>query len=83
MRHWYDTGMTEILSQIVIYTRPDCSYSDALKDELDADKINYSEIDLSVHPEKIDEAIELAGGERITPVLRDGDVVTIGFRGLG
>lgn len=68
---------------IVLYTHPDCNYSDALKDELDELGITYEEIDLSRNPEHWTVVEELAGGERITPVMVTGDVVEVGFHGVG
>ena len=70
-------------TQPVVYTHPDCSYSDELKEELDAAGTAYQEIDLSVRPEEIPKVLELTDGERITPVMVVGDEVTIGHNGLG
>ncbi len=67
----------------IVYTQPDCSYSDDLKEELDGAGTAYQEIDLSVHPEEIPKVLELTDGERITPVMVAGDEVTIGHNGLG
>jgi glutaredoxin len=72
-----------IASAVVVYTHPDCSYSYALMEELDAGGVLYTEIDVTKHPEKIDDVLKLTKGERITPVMVEGDVVTIGFRGVG
>lgn len=68
---------------IVLYTHPDCTYSDALKDELDGLDITYQEIDLSREPDKWAAVEELTDGERITPVMVTGDVVEVGFHGVG
>ncbi|MCH8309924.1 MAG: glutaredoxin family protein [Chloroflexi bacterium] len=68
---------------IVLYTHPDCNYSDALKDELDELGITYEEIDLSLRPDEWATVEKLAGGERITPVMVTGDVVEVGFHGVG
>ena len=76
------SGMSTETS-LIVYTRPECSYSEALKEELDADGVVYSEIDLSVHPERLPEVLELTGGERITPVMVEDGVVVVGFRGVG
>ena len=73
----------ETQSAITVYTRPDCTYSDALIEELDGKGINYIAVDLLREPEKIPELTKLTGGERITPVMVDGSVVTVGFRGAG
>ena len=75
--------MTTTESTLIVYTRPDCSYSDALKDELDTDGVAYVEVDLAAHPEREPEVMELTGGERITPVMVEGSVVTVGYRGVG
>ena len=68
---------------ITLYTHPDCSYSDALKSELDDLVVGYVEIDLSVVPDKWATVEELTGGERITPVMVTGDIVEVGFHGVG
>ena len=68
---------------LTVYTRPDCSYSDALKWDLDADGVEYTEIDLSVHPEHVPDVERLTGGERITPVMVEGDFVAVGYKGIG
>ncbi|PZC45848.1 MAG: Glutaredoxin [Chloroflexi bacterium] len=70
-------------SPTVLYTRPDCSYSDALKYDLERDGVTFDEIDLSIYPEKITELEGLTGGERITPVLVVNGEVTVGYHGIG
>ena len=69
--------------KVVLYTHPDCSFSAALKEELDESGVQYEEIDLALHPEKWEELEKLTGGERITPVLVEGEEVTVGFHGVG
>jgi len=68
---------------IVVYSHPDCNYSDALKDELNELGITFEEIDLSREPDKWAIVEELSGGERITPVMVTGDVVEVGFQYAG
>ena len=72
--------MTE---ELVVYSHPECSYSDALKDELNSQGTEYQEIDLALHPEAWVELEKLTGGERITPVSVQGDVVLVGYHGVG
>lgn len=68
----------------VLYTRADCSYSGALKHDLDRAGISYEEVDLLENPEAIPVVEGLTGGERITPVLLEPDgQVTVGYYGLG
>ena len=67
---------------IVIYTHPDCSYSSAAKDEFLRNGIPFKEIDLSINPEAWQEVERLTGGERTTPVIVEGELVTVGFHGI-
>jgi glutaredoxin len=68
---------------LVVYTRPDCSYSDALLHDLDKDGVEYKQIDLSMFPELVSEVERLTGGERVTPVMVEGDLVLVGYHGIG
>jgi glutaredoxin len=66
-----------------VYTHPDCDYSNALKAELAELGVEYEEIDLAKRPEEWDTLAGLTDGERITPVSVEGDLVTVGFKGIG
>ena len=68
---------------IVIYTHPDCGYSSAAKDEFLQNDISFREIDLSTTPEAWQEVERLTGGERITPVIVEDNLVIVGFHGSG
>ena len=67
----------------MLYTHPACSYSDALRHELVSDGVVFTEIDIAKQPEMVSEVLKLTGGERITPVMVEGEVVTVGYRGVG
>ncbi len=67
----------------ILLTHPDCSYSDIFRSELDEDNIEYTEIDLSKHPEKWKDLLKITDGERITPVYFEDGKVTIGYEGVG
>lgn len=68
---------------VVIYTHPDCGYSASAKNELLQFDIPFREVDLSETPEAWQEVERLTGGQRITPVMVEGELVTVGFHGLG
>ena len=68
---------------IVLYTHPDCSYSDALKEELTDLARDFEKINLALNPEVWKKVEDLTGGERITPVMVTGDNVEVGFHGVG
>ena len=75
--------MVGVRSKLIVYTHPECSYSDALKEELDGAGAAYEEIDLAQNPDEWTRLEELTGGERITPVTVEGELVTVGFHGVG
>ena len=68
---------------ITLYTHPDCTYSDALKDELEDLAVDYEEINLALQPEMWEKVEKLTGGERITPGMVTSDNVEVGFHGVG
>ena len=68
---------------LLVYTHPDCEYTDALKRELDTAGTVYDEVNLALRPEAWAQVKELTGGERITPVSVEGEFVTVGFGGIG
>ena len=67
----------------ILYTHPDCTYSNALRDELDSGGVQYEEIDLALHPGSWAQLEKLTGGERITPVMVEGTSISVGFHGVG
>ena len=69
------------MSNTLIYTHPDCAYSSAAKMDYRKRKIDYTEIDLSKKADQIPALLELTNGERITPVIVEDGVVTVGFKG--
>lgn len=70
-------------SKAIVYTTEGCGYTDMLVARLRADKVEYEEVNLSLHPDRWVEVLPLTGGERITPVMVEGEKVTIGFNGFG
>ncbi len=69
------------MSNTLIYTHPDCAYSSAAKMDYRKQKIDYTEINLSKNPDQIPALLELTNGERVTPVIVEDGVITIGFKG--
>ena len=64
----------------IIYTHPDCAFSSAVKMDYRKRKVEYTEIDLSKQADQVPSLLELTGGERVTPVIVENGVVTIGFK---
>ena len=69
------------MSNTLIYTHPDCAYSSAAKMDYRKRKVDYTEIDLSKKADQIPALLELTNGDRVTPVIVEDGIVTIGFKG--
>ena len=65
----------------LIYTHPDCAFSAAAKMDFRQRKVEYVEIDVSIEADKIPDLLALSNGERITPVIVEGGVISLGFKG--
>lgn len=74
--------MTQTAS-VLVYTRKDCSYSDAAMSDLKDNGTPYKEIDIDDVPGALEEMLRLSNGERITPVMLVNGEVVIGYHGLG
>ena len=68
---------------VTIYTHPDCHYSRMAVEDYRKLGIPFRQVDLSRHPEAWQEVERLTGGQRITPVIVEGDLVTVGYGGAG
>ena len=69
------------MAETLIYTHPDCAYSSAAKMDYRKRKVQYTEIDLSKQADQIPSLLALTDGDRVTPVIVEDGVVTIGFKG--
>ena len=78
---WYDAEAMVSQAELIVYTRPDCTYSDALLHDLKKDGVEYREIDLEEHPELVEELEQLTGGERVTPVMVEENSSSWGIMG--
>lgn len=67
----------------ILYSHPECDFSNMLKEELDEEGVEYTEIDMSLHEDKWPEVEKLTGGDRTTPVLVRNGEVEVGFHGIG
>lgn len=75
--------MAQQTQTIVIYTHPDCDASAQAKADFLKDDIPFREIDVTTVPGAVEELERLTGGEHITPVILDGDMVIVGYGGIG
>ena len=63
---------------VTVYSLPNCSQCMATKRHMDRKGIEYSEVDLSQHPDKIKEFIEL--GHSTAPIVTAGEKIWSGYR---
>ncbi|MDD3731313.1 MAG: glutaredoxin family protein [candidate division Zixibacteria bacterium] len=69
------------MPDVIIYTKTGCPYCSAAKKDLSDRGISFKEINVTDQPGYIPEVLKLTGGERIVPVIVQGDRVTKGFGG--
>jgi mycoredoxin len=67
---------------VEIFSKPTCPYTRGLKRKLDHDGITYVEHNVQSDPGKLKLMLELNGGQRNVPTLRQGDQITVGFHGM-
>ena len=71
------------MTKRLVYSTIDCGYSTELMEELDIAGIDYEKINLSLYPTRWDEVTIHTDGQKISPVMIEGENVTIGYNGLG
>ncbi len=69
------------MPQVTIYTKEGCPYCTAAKKHYTDEGIAFNEIDVNAQAGAKDKVLELTKGERIVPVIVEGDEVKIGFGG--
>ena len=67
--------------EVIIYTKPGCPYCAAAKEHYDKQDMAFKEIDVYAVKGARDEAIRLAGGKAIVPIIVENGQVRIGFGG--
>ena len=66
---------------VEIFSKPTCPYTRGLKRKLEHDGAAYVEYDVQSDPAKLRLMLELNGGQRNVPTIRQGGQVTVGFHG--
>jgi glutaredoxin len=69
------------MSDVTIYTKEGCPYCAAAKKHYTEAGASFEEIDIHNTPGAMDKVLELSKGERIVPVIVDGEEVKLGFGG--
>ena len=69
------------MPEVIIYTKDGCPYCAAAKKHYAEQGISFNEIDIDAEAGTIDKLLEITKGERIVPVIIEGDDVKLGFGG--
>ena len=66
---------------ITLYTKTGCPYCAAKRKEFTDKGISFVEINVTERPEVIAELVKLTRGERVVPVIVEGDRVSVAPEG--
>ena len=69
------------MTNVKMYTKPDCPYCAAAKKHYNDNNIEFDDINVVDNPEAQKEVLKLSKGQKIVPVVIDGDEVKIGWGG--
>jgi len=72
---------TQAPPTVEIFSKPTCPYTRGLKRKLEHDHVTYIEHDVQSDPAMLQLMLQLNGGQRNVPTVRQGDQVTVGFHG--
>lgn len=69
------------MPEVIIYTKEGCPYCAAAKKHYTEQGTSFSEIDINAEEGTKDKLLKITKGERIVPVIIEGDDVKLGFGG--
>jgi glutaredoxin len=69
------------MTKVKIYTKIGCPHCASAKDDFKKRGVTYEEIDVHTVPGAAEEALKLAGGKKVVPVIIENDKVILGFEG--
>jgi glutaredoxin 3 len=74
-------GGEEVTKSVTIYTKPGCPFCMAAKADLKLKGVEYTEYDVKADPQRLEEMLQLNGGQRKVPTIVEDEKVTVGFAG--
>ncbi|MCK4461485.1 MAG: glutaredoxin family protein [candidate division Zixibacteria bacterium] len=70
-----------MMSKVTIYTKEGCPYCAAAKKHYTEQGVTFDEIDVNAEAGAKEKVLDLTKGQRIVPVIVEGDDIKIGFGG--
>ncbi|HOU24398.1 MAG TPA: Uxx-star family glutaredoxin-like (seleno)protein [Anaerolineae bacterium] len=74
-------GIPEPAAEVEVYSKANCPYTRALRRKLEHDKTPFVEYDVEADRDRLRIMLELNGGQRSVPTVRQNGSVTVGFHG--
>ncbi|MDW7652395.1 MAG: glutaredoxin family protein [Bacillota bacterium] len=71
------------MSQLLIYTKTGCPYCKAALEKYQKDGVDFREINTSEDPQALQYIKETFNAKQVPVIVRDGELVEIGFQGGG
>lgn len=66
---------------VTLYTLSSCPFSRAIREDLQAQGVTFTEIDVGARPERVPELLKLTKKRRVVPVLVDGSRIHVAPEG--
>lgn len=66
---------------VTIYTKSGCPFCMAAKADLKFKGVEYIEYNVKADAQRLEEMLQLNGGQRKVPTIVEGEKVTVGFAG--
>jgi len=74
-------GGEKVTKSVTIFTKPGCPFCMAAKADLKFKGVEYIEYNVKADAQRLEEMLQLNGGERKVPTIVEGEKVTVGFAG--
>lgn len=68
--------------EVETFTKPGCPYCQALKEKLEREGTPYTDHNVQADIVALRRMLQLNGGRRNVPTIRQGDQVTVGYHGM-
>lgn len=71
------------MSELIIYTKTGCPYCQAAMDKFQKDGVSFTEVNITLDPQALRHIQENFNAKKVPVIVRDGELVEIGWQGGG